>query len=768
MSRRSKNSSRPAAPEPKADSAAFPELLLRRAAGDEDGQRPEFGAEDLLATFRRWWWQCTLAGGALAGAAAAIVWLTFRPVYEASAWLEIKDQPQYIAFEQGNSSRMFAETQLQTIRSPVCLSKVVAQPSIVNLPEVKREDAPLDWLRKNLKATCLGRSELCEIRFEAHDAQTAADIANAVMDAYLSLHTTALGAEAERIIELLTAEKARRQEEVRLYQERVRLLAKHVSEDDPSAVRHDQTAVLLQNPLLDMQEKHTVAEVERAVLEARVKALEESVASDQFSASEAELMLALESQDEIRGLKQRQTVLRTRLAEHRKVSQKKQDPRAKQMEDELQSIEQALKTTADELRPKLAEQMQSRLRAEHLQEIDDLRANIENQKIVAKLWDERIETQRQKLEKVSERSVDLDFARAELEHAKLVFSKISDRIIALQTEMGAPPRANPLQRAAPPERPREVVPYKRFALACTSVFFLPFALVVGWDRCVRRIHDARQLSQEVNLPVLGEVTALPARWLVPNRRSNHRFLRDRMTYEESIESLRVGLIASAATRDLRVLAITSAVSREGKTSLASSLAVSLSKSSRKPTLLIDADMRCPNLHEYFGASLSPGLADVLSEECSAADAIVATENPMLHFLPAGRLRISPHVILHDGAFAALVAQLRAEYRYVVVDLPPVLAASESRMLAAAAEGAVVCTMRDVSRGSQFRLACDRLVDAGANLVGTVIAGLPPRLWAYKYGGYGYGWSGAGDAATQRSPSLELTVSDESLADADEA
>lgn len=762
MSRKPKPRAPHTRPEASPEAVLSPEFLTQRETPHDVAApaRPEFGTEDLLATFRRWWWQCALGGTVLAIVAAAIVWFTFIPVYEASSWLEIKDQPQFIAFEHGTSSRLFSETQLQMMRSPVCLSKVASQPSIANLPEVKREETPLDWLRRGLKVSCLGHSELCEIRFEAHDAQAAADVANAVMDAYLSLHTNAQGTETERIIELLTAEKARRAEEVRHFQERVRLLAKHVSEDDPSLIRHDQAAILMQNPLLGLQEKRTAAEVERTVLEARLKALEESVQSDKLTASEAQLTLAIEEHPEYSAIKARLSALRMRLAEHNRRSQNKTDTIAVRLERDIQETEEALQRTVDELRPRLLEQMHSRLKSEHLLAIEELRAKIENQQVVEKLWQDRVEEQRQKLDKLSDRSVDLDFARAELERAEQVFSKISDRIVALQTEMGAPTRANPLQRATPPERPRELVPYKRLTIACLGVFCLPFALVVGWDRWVRRIHDARQLAHEVNLPVLGEITALPARWLIPNRRSDHRFLRDRMTYEESIESLRVGLVSSAATREMRVLAITSAVSREGKTSLASSLAVSLSNSSRMPTLLIDADMRCPNLHEYLGVGLSPGLADLLSEECAAAEAIVEIESPMLHFLPAGRLRKSPHVILHDGAFPALLAKLRTAYCYIVIDLPPVLAASESRMLAGAADGTVVCTMRDVSRGCQFRLACDRLMDAGANLVGTVIAGLPPRVWAYKYGGYGYGWATHDELLDRRALIVE-TKTDES-------
>ena len=186
------------------------------------------------------------------------------------------------------------------------------------------------------------------------------------------------------------------------------------------------------------------------------------------------------------------------------------------------------------------------------------------------------------------------------------------------------------------------------------------------------------------------------------------------------------------------MVITSAVSREGKTSLASSLAVSLARNVRQPILLIDADLRAPDLQEIFEVPLSPGLADVLSGKCQPHEAIVVKSNHGVHVLPAGRLAGTPHAVLGHGVFLNLIAELRTQYRYIIVDAPPVLAASEALMLAAAADGTLVCTMREITRGPQLRLACGRLAAAGAKLVGAVISGVPSRSWEYKYGYYGYG------------------------------
>ena len=184
-----------------------------------------------------------------------------------------------------------------------------------------------------------------------------------------------------------------------------------------------------------------------------------------------------------------------------------------------------------------------------------------------------------------------------------------------------------------------------------------------------------------------------------------------------------------------MLAVASAVSREGKSSLAAQLAVSLANATGETTLLIDTDMRDPDLHEMFDLPLEPGLAEVLEHQVTLDDAIVTSWSRRVHILPAGRLMRSPHVLLGGGAFHALLDEARARYRYIVIDSPPVLAASEALVVAKAADGTLLCTMRDISRVGQVRQATERLRTAGARPLGAVFSGVPPTNYAYKYGSY---------------------------------
>ena len=89
-------------------------------------------------------------------------------------------------------------------------------------------------------------------------------------------------------------------------------------------------------------------------------------------------------------------------------------------------------------------------------------------------------------------------------------------------------------------------------------------------------------------------------------------------------------------------------------------------------LLIDGDMRCPDIHKVFDIDLEPGLAKVLSGECRLEDAIVTSWNDMVHLLPAGRLTVNPHTLLGNGAVPVLLN-----------DIPSVLSLHSTRHAAGA-------------------------------------------------------------------------------------
>jgi len=208
-------------------------------------------------------------------------------------------------------------------------------------------------------------------------------------------------------------------------------------------------------------------------------------------------------------------------------------------------------------------------------------------------------------------------------------------------------------------------------------------------------------------------------------------------FEESIDSLRVCLWLPEDRKNVHVLSVCSAIHGEGKTSVASQLAVSMAKCSSTPVLLIDADMRSPDIHHIFKIPNEPGLAAVLDGRSSLDDAIVTDWSDQVHLLPAGRLTMSPHKLLGGDTFPSLLRTLRARYSHIIIDTPPILSAAEALLLAKFSDGTIICTRRNYSRERQVKLAHERLVAAGAKPLGAVFNAVPTRRYAYTYGSYDY-------------------------------
>jgi polysaccharide biosynthesis transport protein len=192
---------------------------------------------------------------------------------------------------------------------------------------------------------------------------------------------------------------------------------------------------------------------------------------------------------------------------------------------------------------------------------------------------------------------------------------------------------------------------------------------------------------------------------------------------------------SEPLRDMQVLAITSASNGEGKTSISLQLAISMARASGQNVLLIDGDMRSPDIHRLLQIRGEPGLAEALGHACLIRDAIVTDWSKSVHIMPAGSLVTSPHNLLGNGAFKAILDEVRPLYRYIIIDTPPVLPAAESLVLARAADACLVCVMRDVSRIDRVQHCSNRLLAAGARTVGVVFNGVPTREYARQFGKY---------------------------------
>jgi len=210
----------------------------------------------------------------------------------------------------------------------------------------------------------------------------------------------------------------------------------------------------------------------------------------------------------------------------------------------------------------------------------------------------------------------------------------------------------------------------------------------------------------------------------------------RTQISEAYRALRTALLLSSA-RELRVVAVTSAVAGEGKTATASNLAIVLAQLGR-PVLIIDADLRKPRLHQVFRLSNQAGLVSFLTSSVDTETIIQPSNIPNLWITPSGPIAPNPSELLASDRMHDWLAAVRTRFEYVIIDTPPALAVTDATIVGVLADG-VVLTLRSgkVTR-EEARLCRDRLRQADVHVLGAVLnryrtlhSGLGKRYRAYE-------------------------------------
>jgi polysaccharide biosynthesis transport protein len=212
--------------------------------------------------------------------------------------------------------------------------------------------------------------------------------------------------------------------------------------------------------------------------------------------------------------------------------------------------------------------------------------------------------------------------------------------------------------------------------------------------------------------------------------------RPRTLISEAYRSLRTALLLSSA-RELKSIAVTSAVAGEGKTATASNLAVVLAQLGRQ-VLIVDCDLRKPRVHQVFHVSNRVGLVNQLTAAVDPESLFLPTEVPNLWVTPSGPIPPNPSELLASDRMREWLKAVRSHFDFVVIDTPPALAVTDATIVGMLVDG-VVLTLRSgkVTR-EEARLCRDRLRQAGVKILGAVLnryrslqAGLGKRYRYYE-------------------------------------
>lgn len=274
--------------------------------------------------------------------------------------------------------------------------------------------------------------------------------------------------------------------------------------------------------------------------------------------------------------------------------------------------------------------------------------------------------------------------------------------------------------AVPPKRPDDRAPRKKGIMGALAGAILAAGIMVFLFFINHKVTEEEELTEAYTPPVLSAVIREKKKGKDPqifllNEKSD-------LQTSESYAKLRMNLLYTLVNKENKVIAVTSAISGEGKSTITANLAIACAMSGKK-VLLIDADMRRASQQMIFGYDQNlPGLSDVLIDKCKWWDAVLTDFRENLNILPTGHLPPNPAELLALPDVAELLAETQQQFDIVLIDLPPINIVSDPLIVSSHVAGCLLIVRQGYSDHRAIRKALVAAELTGMNVLGFVFYG----------------------------------------------
>ncbi len=357
----------------------------------------------------------------------------------------------------------------------------------------------------------------------------------------------------------------------------------------------------------------------------------------------------------------------------------------------------------------------------------------------------------------------------ELEYSRLQRSKDSTEklfglVLERSTESGLSKMApfnnvRVLDRPLKPTAPFFPRPATNLAVGIAIGLLLGFAGATGREMLDRTVRTSEDIERELGLSVLGslpdvtrEGSALNIGYYgrrrarkakaespgsVPSSETASPELlvhtHPKSVVAEAARSIRTNLMFMSPDNPYRCLLVTSAGPAEGKTTVATSMAIAIAQTGQS-VCLVDCDLRKPRVHAIFGERNDKGVTTALLEPGQLPAIVVETQVPNLSILKAGPTPPNPADLMHSEAFGRVLQELRAEFDRVVIDSPPIGLVTDGVILSTRVDATVLVVRALATRRDAAKRAIRSLRDVGATCAGFVLNAVESSE-RYYYSGY---------------------------------
>ncbi len=292
--------------------------------------------------------------------------------------------------------------------------------------------------------------------------------------------------------------------------------------------------------------------------------------------------------------------------------------------------------------------------------------------------------------------------------------------------------AKVVSTAAPPATPSTPGPKLFGAVGFTASLMLGTLLALLMERFDSGLRSARQVEQTLGLPALGLVPRLER---LRRGQKPHQYLlaKPLSAYAESIRAIYTSLQLSNVDDPPRAILVTSSLPQEGKTTLAVSLCTFAATSGQR-VVLVDGDLRHPNVHRDLGGAHEQGLVEYLAGERELDEVIVRNEEAGFSYLPVRRQTANPTDLLGSQKMRQLLGLLRERFDFIVVDSAPLLGVTDTKVVSRFVDKVLFVMQWDKTSRDTATNALAHLREAHGQVAGVVLTQVDVR----RHAQYGYG------------------------------
>lgn len=259
----------------------------------------------------------------------------------------------------------------------------------------------------------------------------------------------------------------------------------------------------------------------------------------------------------------------------------------------------------------------------------------------------------------------------------------------------------------------------------------------------KKVHSAADVASRYGVSVLGETDVVeekPKRFLLRGKASadsdGATFILNKDTDFGTIEaykSIRTNIMFSTPKQELgKVIAVTSSVPAEGKTTTAINLAVTFAQTGAR-ILLIDCDLRRAKVHRYLHLERKEGVSNVVCGYSKLDEIIQRNVRENLDCITAGENSPNPSEILQADEFGKMIEELQGRYDYIFLDTPPITVVTDAAIVVKHCAGAVIVIRNELTRYDLLDTTVNELENTGCKILGAVVHGGAKQK---RYGYYG--------------------------------